>query len=34
VIKPGSDVRTDIAQRQRDRQERADVAARRRLSLR
>ena len=34
VIKPGSDFRTDIAQRHRDRQARADVAARRRLSFR
>jgi hypothetical protein len=34
VIKPGSDFRTDIARRHRNRQERADFAARRRLSLR
>jgi hypothetical protein len=34
VIKPGSDVRTDLALRHRNRQDRADVAARRRLALR
>jgi hypothetical protein len=34
VIKTGSDVRTDTAQRHRDRQARADVGARRRLSFR
>ncbi len=34
VIKTGSDVRTDTAQRHRDRQARADVRARRRLSFR